>query len=159
MDGVGQAGDRGRGQKAHLLVLDRTLVYAVLTALLGLVYLLGVVTLSRLLDPAHGHSELAVAASTLAVAALFHPLRRRVQAAVDRRFNRHRYDAAKTVAAFSARLRDEIDLDTLSSELLAVVDHDDAADAGVAVAAAASTALALMLRFLLSDFAGDRMPA
>jgi hypothetical protein len=104
-------------------ILNRTLVYAALTGLLGLVYTSGVFVLSRLLDPADGESELAVASSTLAVAVLFQPLRRRVQAAVDRRFNRRRFDAAKTVETFSVRLRDEIDLDMLSAELLTVVDQ------------------------------------
>ena len=104
-------------------LINRTLVYGLLTALLvgvyaGLVFLLG-----RLLDPATGDSALAVAASTLAVAALFQPARRRLQGLVDRRFNRRRYDAAQTVERFSGRLRDQVDLDTLSSELLTVVDH------------------------------------
>jgi hypothetical protein len=104
-------------------LINRTLVYGLLTVLLALVYAGGVFVLGRLLNPAVGESALAVAASTLAVAALFQPLRRRVQTAVDRRFNRRRYNAAKTVEAFSARLRDHIELDTLSTELLAVVDQ------------------------------------
>ena len=104
-------------------VLNRTLVYGLLTALLGSVYAAGVFALGRLLDPANGESGLAVAASTLAVAALFQPARRQVQTAVDRRFNRARYDAARTVEAFSVRLRDQVDLDTLSAELLTVVDQ------------------------------------
>jgi hypothetical protein len=104
-------------------LVNRTLVYGLLTVLLGAVYAAGVFAAGRLLDPADGQSELAVAASTLAVAALFQPARRRVQELVDRRFDRRRYDGARTVAAFSARMRDELDLDTLSSELLAVVDR------------------------------------
>ena len=104
-------------------VINRTLVYGLLTVLLGTVYAAGVFAVGRLLDPADGQSELAVAASTLAVAALFQPARRRIQAVVDRRFNRRRYDAARTVEAFSRHLRDEVELDTLSAELLAVVDQ------------------------------------
>jgi MFS family permease len=104
-------------------VINRTLVYGLLTVLLGAVYAVGVFGLGRLLNPVTGESGLAVAASTLAVAALFQPARHRVQAVVDRRFNRRRYDATKTVAAFSTRLRDQVALDTLSAELLRVVDQ------------------------------------
>jgi hypothetical protein len=104
-------------------VINRTLVYGLLTVLLGAVYAAGVFAVGRLLDPADGQSELAVAASTLAVAALFQPARHRTQQTVDRRFNRRRYNAARTVEAFSARLRDQVDLDTLSTELLALVDE------------------------------------
>jgi N-terminal 7TM region of histidine kinase len=104
-------------------LINRTLVYGLLTLLLGAVYALGVFVLGRLLAPGDGQSELAIAVSTLAVAALFQPAKRRVQSAVDRCFNRARYDAARTVAAFSTRLRDEIDLNMLSAELLRVVDQ------------------------------------
>jgi hypothetical protein len=104
-------------------IISRTVTYGLLTALLGLVYVAGVFLFGRLLTPDGESSALAVAASTLAVAALFQPARVRVQVAVDRRFNRSRYDAARTVEAFSARMRDEIDLDTLTAELLAVVDQ------------------------------------
>jgi hypothetical protein len=104
-------------------LISRTLVYGLLTALLAGVYTTGVFIAGRLLDPAQGSSELAVAASTLAVAALFQPLRRRIQNLVNRRFNRSRYDATRTVEAFSNRLREEIDLDSLSVELLAVVNQ------------------------------------
>jgi hypothetical protein len=103
-------------------LLTRTLTYGLLTVVLGVVYA-AVVVLGQALNPRGGDSSLSVAASTLLVAALFRPARRRIQDAVDRRFNRRRYDAAKTIEAFSARLREEIDLDTLSAELLGVVDQ------------------------------------
>jgi hypothetical protein len=105
-------------------LINRTLVYGLLTAMLGLVYAVTVLVLGQLFggvsrDP----PSWAVAGATLAVAALFQPARHRIQAVVDRRFNRRKYDAAKTVEGFTARLRDEVDLDTLSTELLAVVDQ------------------------------------
>jgi hypothetical protein len=101
-------------------IVSRTVAYALLTLLLGLGYAAVVLGLGRLLPEG---STLVVAAATLAVAAVFSPLRRRVQAAVDRRFNRRRPDAAQTIAAFSARLRDQVDLDTLSVELVTLVDQ------------------------------------
>jgi hypothetical protein len=101
-------------------LVSRTVTYAVVTGLLVVPYLLVVPAASRL---AEGSGSLAVAAATLAVAALFQPLRRRVQAAVDRRFNRRRYDAARTVAGFGGRLRDEVDLDAIAAELVAVVER------------------------------------
>jgi hypothetical protein len=120
--GIGIAVLRYRLYEIDRLV-NRTLVYGLLTALLGLVYAAGVFSLGSLLNPTREESQLAVAASTLAVAALFQPARRRVQRLVDRRFNRRRYDAAKTIDAFAVRLRDQVDLDTLSAELLAVVNQ------------------------------------
>jgi hypothetical protein len=104
-------------------LINRTLVYGLLTVLLGVIYTGSVFGLGQLLSPATGESALAVAASTLAVAALFQPARRRIQAVVDRRFNRRKYNSAQTIQAFSTRLRDQIDLDALSTELLAVVDQ------------------------------------
>jgi len=98
-------------------LINRTLVYGLLTLLLGAGYAAVALVLGQL---AGRDSSLAVAGATLAVAALFQPARRRVQQVVDRRFNRRRYDAARTIEAFSARLRDEVDLDTLTGELLAV---------------------------------------
>jgi hypothetical protein len=101
-------------------LVSRTVTYAVVTGLLVLPYLLILPVVTRLAGEAGG---LAVAAATLAAAALFAPLRRRVQDLVDRRFNRRRYDAARTVETFTVRLRDQLDLDALEAELLAVVDQ------------------------------------
>jgi hypothetical protein len=105
-------------------LISRTLVYGLLTALLAGVYTCVVLTLGQLFGGVGGDPpSWVVAGATLAVAALFQPARRRIQAVVDRRFNRRRYNTAKTVEAFSARLHDEIDLDALTVELLAVVDQ------------------------------------
>ncbi len=104
------------------LIINRTLVYAALTAMLALVYLGGVVILQRIFVSLTGQeSQLAVVASTLAIAALFGPLRRRVQVFIDRRFYRRKYDAARTLETFSARLRNETDLDELNVDLVSVV--------------------------------------
>jgi hypothetical protein len=101
-------------------IVSRTLAYGLLTVLLGLGYAGVVLGLGRLLPQG---SSLAVAAATLAVAAVFQPARRRIQRTVDRRFNRRSHDAVQTISAFSTRLRDQVDLDTLTAELLTVVDQ------------------------------------
>jgi hypothetical protein len=104
------------------VVINRTLVYGSLTAMLVAVYYGSVVVLQYVFRAlSGGESQLAIVASTLAIAALFNPLRRRVQTFVDRRFYRRKYDAAKILAAFNARLRDETDLDTLGRDLMGVV--------------------------------------
>ena len=101
-------------------LVSRTVTYALVTALLVVPYLLILPAATRLFE---GSGSLAVAAVTLAAAALFQPMRRRVQGLVDRRFNRRRYDAARTAEGFAVRLRDQLDLDALEAELLAVVDR------------------------------------
>lgn len=103
------------------VIINRTLVYGTLTMLGAASYAAWVVALQSLLDPFVQGSNLAVAGATLAVAALFRPAHRRVQRAVDRRFYRQTYDAARMIEAFSARLRDRIDLDILDTELRAMV--------------------------------------
>jgi hypothetical protein len=104
-------------------IINRTLVYGLLTVVLGLCYVAGSLVFVLVAGPGADPPSWLVAAATLAAAAIFRPARRRIQAAVDRRFNRRRYNAAQTVQVFSTRLRDQIDLDTLATELLAVVDQ------------------------------------
>lgn len=101
-------------------IINRTLVYGTLTVALATAYLVGVAVIQGLLRPVTGTSSIAVAGSTLAVAALFGPMRRRIQTEIDRRFYRHRYDAVRTLDSFSAKLRDEVDVDTLTQEILKV---------------------------------------
>jgi hypothetical protein len=105
-------------------LINRTLVYGSLTALLALIYFGGVTVVQAVFRTFTGQEEqhqLAVVASALVIAALFNPLRRRIQAFIDRRFYRRKYDAAKTLESFSAKLRDETDLDALSNDLVGVV--------------------------------------
>ena len=121
--GVGMAVLRYRLYDIDRLI-SRTLSYGLLTAILGLGYAGVVLGLGQVFGGVGRQPpSWAVAGATLGMAALFRPARVHIQAAVDRRFNRRRYDAAKTIERFSARLRDEVDLDTLSVELLAVVDQ------------------------------------
>jgi hypothetical protein len=109
----------------HLdIIINRTLVYGILTVLLALVYFGGVTATQAIFRALTGQEEqpqLTIVASTLVIAALFNPLRRRIQAFIDRLFYRRKYDAAKTLEAFSAKLRDETDLDALSDDLVGVV--------------------------------------
>jgi hypothetical protein len=112
--------------KYHLydidVIINRTLVYGSLTATLIVVYFGGIVVLQRVFVLLTGQqSTLAVVASTLLIAALFTPLRRRIQGFIDRRFYRSKYDARKTLEAFSAKLRDETDLEALNNDLMDVV--------------------------------------
>jgi hypothetical protein len=103
------------------IIIRRTLVYSILTLMLALVYV-GCIVLSRtLIAPFVGGSELAIVASTLAIAALFMPVRRRIQNFIDRRFYRRKYDTAKVLAAFGTTARDETNLDALTAELVRVV--------------------------------------
>jgi len=105
-------------------IIQRTIVYGTLTATLVVIYaglVIGLQTLVRLFIGQISQSPVVIVASTLAIAALFRPLRHRLQALIDRRFYRRKYDAAKVVAAFSATLRQEVDLDTLREQLVAVV--------------------------------------
>ena len=106
------------------LIINRTLVYGTLTGILALIYLGSVVLLQDVFHALTGQeeqSQLAIVLSTLAIAALFIPLRRRIQSFIDRRFYRSKYDAKKTLEAFSAKLRDETDIDALSDDLVEVV--------------------------------------
>ena len=105
-------------------LINRTLVYGALTVMLAVVYFGGVTatqTIFRALTGEEEQPQLAIVVSTLVIAALFTPLRRRIQSFIDRRFYRRKYDASKTLEAFSAKLRDETDLDSLSSDLVGVV--------------------------------------
>jgi ADP-ribosylglycohydrolase len=105
-------------------LINRTLVYGSLTLSLAAVYAGAVVVLEAVTRAITGQrSEFAIAVATLAVAALFNPWRRRLQAFIDRRFYRRRYDATRTLAVMSSRLRDDVDIDTLVNDIIGVVDQ------------------------------------
>jgi hypothetical protein len=105
------------------VLIKRTLIYGSISAVLALVYVVSVLLSQQLLRGFTGGSDIAVAGSTLLVVALFQPIRSRVQEFVDRRFYRGRYDAARTIDAFSVRLRGDVDLDSVRADLIGVV-HD-----------------------------------
>ena len=105
------------------IIIRRTLVYSTLTLTLGLVYIGCIVLVRTLVAPLTGGTDVAIVASTLAIAALFNPLRKRIQTFIDKRFYRRKYDAAKVLAAFGATARDETDLEQLTAEMLHVVDE------------------------------------
>jgi hypothetical protein len=105
------------------IIIRRTLVYSILTLTLGLVYVGCIVLIRTLIAPLTRGSDVTIVASTLVIAALFTPLRHRIQNLIDRRFYRRKYDAAKVLAAFGATVRDETDLERLTGEMLRVVDE------------------------------------
>lgn len=106
------------------VIIRKTLVYAVLTGLLALIYFGGVVLVQQFTRSITGESsDVAIVISTLVIAALFFPLRRHMQSSIDRRFYRRKYDAAKTLAAFGTTIRDEVELEKLTSELINVVNE------------------------------------
>ena len=106
------------------LLINRALVYGTLTGILALIYVGGVISLQSIFRTMTGQdSDMAIVASTLAIAGLFQPLRRRIQAVIDRRFYRRKYDTQRTLAAFAATLRDETDLERISADLLGVVEE------------------------------------
>jgi hypothetical protein len=104
------------------VIINRTLVYGALTGMLILMYLFGVALLQSIFRSLTGQGDqLAIVATTLAIAALFNPLRGRIQAVIDRRFYRRRYDAARALAAFSGSVQDEVELEDVSQALLRLV--------------------------------------
>jgi hypothetical protein len=105
------------------IIIRRTLVYSALTIVVGIVYVVGIVVSRALVAPLISGSELAIVASTLTIAALFNPMRKRIQNMIDQRFHRRKNDAAQVLAAFGATTRDKTDLDRLIAEMLRMVDE------------------------------------